>query len=53
MKNYAVQYSTTTSYDTVVKANSAKEAKSRVIEVIGQSVKIETIYELTKEIQNA
>jgi len=46
MKTYAVNYSTTTSFDAVVKAKSKEEAKKKVIEVIGEPVEIESVYEV-------
>ena len=46
MKKYNVHYNTTTSYDTVVKAKNAEEAKKKVEEVIGEPVEIEGVYEV-------
>lgn len=46
MKKFAVNYNTTTSYDTVVKAKNAEEAKKKVTEVIGEPVEIESVYEV-------
>jgi hypothetical protein len=46
MKTYSVTYSTTTSYEAIVLAKNAEEAKKKVIEVIGNPVTIEEAYEL-------
>jgi hypothetical protein len=48
MKSFSVQYNTTVSYDTVVKAKNAEEAKKKVIEVIGEPIQIESVYEVNK-----
>lgn len=52
MKTYNVCYSTTTSFDAVVKAKNAKEAEAKVAEVIGEPVTIEAVWEV-KEKTNA
>lgn len=46
MKTYNVQYSVTTSFDAVVKAKNREEAAKKVIEVIGEPVVVEAIYEI-------
>lgn len=46
MKKYNVTYNTTTSYEATVKAKSAEEAKKKVMEVIGEPVEIEDIWEV-------
>lgn len=46
MKTYSVLYNTTTSYEAVVKANSKDEAKKKVVEVIGDPITVEKVYEI-------
>lgn len=46
MKTYNVVYNVTTSYDAVVKAKNEKEAKNKVIEVIGEPLEIEDVREI-------
>lgn len=46
MKKYCVIFNTTTSFDAVVKAKNKEEAKEKVIEVIGEPVEIESVYEV-------
>lgn len=52
MKKFCVVYNTTTSFDTVVKAKTAEEARAKVQEVIGDPVEIENVYELKKHETN-
>lgn len=49
MKTYSVEYSTTTRYDAVVKAGNKAEAINKVKEVIGESVVIESAWEIKNE----
>ncbi|HWY33629.1 MAG TPA: hypothetical protein VNX68_03220 [Nitrosopumilaceae archaeon] len=46
MKKFCVLYSVTTSYDTTIKAKDKEEAKKKVIEVIGEPVEIDDVYEV-------
>ena len=46
MKKYCVSYNVTTSYDTTIKAETKEEAKNKVIEVIGEPIKIESVWEV-------
>lgn len=46
MKRFNVMYSVTISYDADVLADNRKEAIAKVIEVIGEPVKIESVHEL-------
>ncbi len=46
MRTFNVTYNVTTSYDATVKAKSEKEAKAKVIEVIGEPVEIESVHEV-------
>lgn len=46
MKTYSVTYNTTTSFEAVVKAKNAEEAKSKVVEVIGDPVEVENVREI-------
>lgn len=46
MKKFAVNYNVTTSFDAVVRAKTAEEAKKKVEEVIGEPVEIESVYEV-------
>lgn len=46
MKIYSVTYSTTTSYEAVVKAKSKKEAQAKVEEVIGEPLEVENVREI-------
>lgn len=46
MKTYSVLYSTTTSFEAVVKAKNKDEAKKKVVEVIGDPVEVENVYEI-------
>lgn len=48
-KRYCVTYSTCTSYDAAVVANNKEEAKNKVIEVIGEPVTIEDVWEIKSE----
>lgn len=47
MKTYSVTYNTTVSYEAVIQAKSEKEARQKVVEVIGQPLKIEWVREIT------
>ena len=49
MKTYCVVYNITTSYDSTVKAKNEKEARAKVIEVIGQPLQIEQVWEVTEK----
>lgn len=46
MKTYSVTYNTTTSYEAIILAKNVEEAKKKVVEVIGDPVTIEDVYEL-------
>lgn len=46
MRTFNVSYSVTTSFDATVKAKNEKEAKAKVVEVIGESVEIESVHEV-------
>lgn len=46
MKKFSVQYNTTVSYDAIVRAKTVKEAEEKVREVIGEPIKIESVYEV-------
>ena len=50
MKTYNVCYSVTTSYDAVVKAKNQEEAKKKVVEVIGDPVEVENVYEIRQPV---
>lgn len=45
-KLFSVQYAFSTSYDTVVEAKNEKEAAQKVLEVIGEPVEIESVWEV-------
>lgn len=49
MKNYCVCYSVTTSFDAEVTAKSKEEAVKKVIEVIGDPVAIEGVWEVRSD----
>lgn len=46
MKTFSVTYNFTTSYEAVVKAKNKEEAKQKVLEVIGDPVEIENVWEV-------
>lgn len=46
MRKFAVSYSTTTVFEAVVKAKSKKEAEEKVVEVIGEPIKVESVHEI-------
>lgn len=46
MKKFSVVYEMMTSYEAVVKAKSAKEAKKKVLDVIGDDVEITDSWEV-------
>lgn len=48
MKTYSVTYNTTTSYEAVVKAKNQEDAKKKVVEVIGDPIEIENVYEVNR-----
>lgn len=50
LKRFNVMYNVTTSYDADVFAASKKEAIAKVVEVIGEPVHIESVYELPLEV---
>lgn len=49
-RRFNVMYSVTTSFEADVFAKSKKEAISKVVEVIGEPVHIEQVYELPVEV---
>lgn len=49
-KRFAVNYNVTTSYDANVLATNKREAIQKVIDVIGEPVSIESVYELPLEV---
>lgn len=50
MKKFNVTYEVTTCYEATVKAKNKEEAKKKVIEVIGDPVQIDSVYELKEAI---
>jgi hypothetical protein len=48
-KLFSVQYAFSTSYDTVVEAKNEKEAAEKVLEVIGEPIEIESVWEVKRE----
>lgn len=46
MKTFSVTYNTTTSFEAVVKAKTKKEAKEKVVEVIGEPLAVESVREI-------
>lgn len=49
MKKWAVNYAVTVHYDTVVMTHTRYEAIAKVLEVVGDDVKIEQVRELPTE----
>lgn len=50
LRRFNVVYNVTTSYDANVFATTKKEAVAKVVEVIGDPIKIESVYELPIEV---
>lgn len=50
IKRFNVMYNVTTSYDADVFAESRKAAIAKVVEVIGEPVRIESVHELPIEV---
>lgn len=50
MRRFNVTYNVTTSYDADVLAKNKKEAIAKVVEVIGEPVKIKSVHELPVEV---
>lgn len=50
LRRFNVIYNVTTSYDADVFAKNKKEAIAKVVEVIGEPVKIESVHELPVEV---
>lgn len=48
MKTWAVYYELTTEYEAVVKGNTKKDATKKVLEVIGEPVKIVDVHEVNE-----
>lgn len=46
MKTYSVLYNTTCSFEAIVKAKNVTDATKKVIEVVGEPVVIENVYEV-------
>ncbi len=49
MKQYVIMYNLTTSHETTIMARDKKEAVSKLVEVVGDPVVIESIRKLPKK----